>query len=258
MRATSILFVALLARVCAAELAPAALAAHHGGTVIAAEDRAVEVVLSGPSVEAWVVDAQGIPLEATTDPITVTVQAETGPTPVVVVWDATSRSYRGTAPAPVVAGPVEVSIVVAGTPRIGRVDTIVVVPAAAAPPTTVVVEGRSPDVRVERPGRAEVTVVAPERPSVVVAPPSPPGVVVVAPSPPAVVVAPPRPSVVVVPPRPPGVVVVPPSPPGVVVVPPRPGTVVIEGDRPRGDRGRHLGHGRGGGGGHGRGRGRGH
>lgn len=246
MRTTALVLFVALARVCAPELAPAALAAHHGGVVVATDDRAVEVSVAGNSVEAWVVDADGVPIEASADPITITVQAETGPTPVVVVWDPVTHSYKGTAPTPVVAGPVEVTVVVAGEPRVGRVETIVIVPAAAAPPTTtVVVEGPSrPSVVVERPSRPGVTVVAPDpRPSVVVVPPSPPGVVIV-------------------PPRPPGVVIAPPRPPGIVVVPPSPGVVVIDRDRDdrhdedhhsdeHHDHGRHRGHG--GGRGHGRG-----
>src|SRR5690349_1681865 len=123
----ALLLSAILLRVCAPELAPAALAAHHGGTVVAVDDRAVGVHVAGAAVEARVVDADGVPIEASADPITVTVQLETGPAPVVVAWDPVTLSYKGTAPAVVVPGPVEVSVVVAGEPRIGHVDTIIVV-----------------------------------------------------------------------------------------------------------------------------------
>lgn len=237
----ALLLTALLLRICAAELAPAALAAHHAGTVVVADDHAVEVSVAGDVVEAWVVDSTGVPIEASTEPLTITVQLETGPAPVVVVWDATSHSYKGTAPAPVIAGPVEVNVVVAGEARVGRVETIVVV---AAPPSTVVVGG-APSVVVEG-SRPHVTVEGPRGPDVVIVPPSRPGVVIEAPR---------GPSVVIAPPSPPGIVIVPPSPPGIVVVPPSPPGVRVHVDDGHHDHGRHIGGGHGGGRGHGGGHG---
>ncbi len=260
-------FCFLLLRMCGADLSADALVAHHGGVVVGVGDRAVEVVASSDgAVESWVVDGEGTPIVASPDPITLTLTAEGGArTPVVVVWDPLSSSYKAMAPVPIVPGPVDVQIVVAGEPRGGHADTIVVIPMmAAAPSTTVVVETPRPHGRVafERPSSPSVVVEAPSRPGVVVVapqPPPPPGVVFLGPPPPpGVVVVAPRP------PSPPGVVFVAPRPPprpGVVVVAPGPPGVVVYGDdRGHHDHGRHLGeyahghedHGHGGHGGHGR------
>ena len=159
-----------------AEVTVAARAPRHGGSVVVAQDYAVEVV-PRPSGEvvAYVVDAQGsVPPPAHVN-LTVSVWgADAHAHPVVMVWDPVHLHYRGrlvgVAPAP---GPVEVAVLAHGHRRHGRLHAVAVVPGPV-----VHAEVRGPGVVVGRPhvrAHAGVSVVAPA-PSVGVhihAPPPP-------------------------------------------------------------------------------------
>lgn len=130
---------------------------RHGGTVVVAEDHAVEVVTHpNGQIEAWVVAGHGEPPPPDGTQLMVNVYgADSAPHPVTLVWDAPRARYHGrlvgVAPRP---GPVEVTLLVEGRVRRGRVPTYVVVEA----PTAVVEVDR--DVHV---GEAHVVV---ERPHV--------------------------------------------------------------------------------------------
>jgi len=106
---------------------------RHAGTVVVAQDHAVEVVAQPDGlVTAWVVDVQGQP--APSAELTVHIHGDDGHAhPVVLVYDADVGYYRGNLvevhPAP---GPVQVALVVGGRIRTGRVATYVVAPVPAA------------------------------------------------------------------------------------------------------------------------------
>lgn len=242
----------------------------HGGTVLLAGERPIEIVADeGGTFDAYYLgDAPPAPQDAR---ITIRVPDADGQTrPVLLTWNPGEARYtgrlRGARPAP---GPIELTLVLGGeTVRASAPTFVFVTPTAAAP---VVVEAPSaPHVVVEAPAPPpSVVVEAPSRPGVVVHAPSPPrpNVVVHAPSPPRpnVVVhapSPPRPRVVVEAPAPPRVVVRPPAPP-------RPPRVVVRRSEPprarvevrtpgpphgrvvvRGGRDEHRGRGRGRGRGH--------
>ncbi len=174
------------------EASPEDLAPQHGGTVVLAEDHAVEVVASPRQVRAYVVDAQGAPPPVAQTTIVVNVTGDDEELhPVTLTYDADDGYYV----APVahfrpVPGPMNVVLTVEGRPRVGRVATYVVMPAPsvaveverpARPSATVVVERPSATVVVERP-RAQIVVEAPRPPSahiVIEGPRRPSGVVVV-------------------------------------------------------------------------------
>lgn len=132
--------------------------AQHGGTVVLAEDHAVEVVAQPTGqVNAYVLHVEG---EAPPPPQTtmvVTVQgSDRAPHPVNLVWDASVGYYHGAlvdvTPVP---GPMNVVVTVNGRARRGAVASYVVVD-----PAHVVVRG--PRAR----GHVDVNVVAPPPPHV--------------------------------------------------------------------------------------------
>lgn len=233
---------------------PEGIAPAHGGTILAAGPYPMEVVATpAGEVEAYFAGPSGPPPDAV---VSVRVPTDAGPRPVMLTWDPERNAYRGSVRnATVAPGPVDVRVVVAGTPYRGRAPQLVIV--APSAPAAAVVVARDGDE-----GFDEDYDDGPLRGAVIVegAPPPRPAVVVERPRATVVVEhpTPPRPTVVVEHPRPrPGVVVVehPRPRPGVVVVEhprPRPGVVVVEGRRGRGRRVRA--HGPGHGRGHGRGR----
>jgi hypothetical protein len=174
------------------EVSPEDLAPQHGGTVVLAEDHAVEVVASPREVRAYVVNVEGQPPPVAQTTLVVNVQGDDQQLhPVTLSYDAEVGYYV----APVVRftpvpGPMNVVLTIQGRPRLGRVATYVVLPAPAvevelARPArrraTVVVERPSAHVVVEAPGPPSATIVV-ERPSahiVVEGPRRPRGVVVV-------------------------------------------------------------------------------
>lgn len=195
---------------------------RHGGTVVVAEDHAVEVVAQ-PSgqVYAYVVDAQGHVPPAAEVNLTVNVHGSDGELhPAVLVWNPTELRYVGRVSVTPAPGEVEVVLVRGGRPRRGRVDTYVIVPAPAARAEVVV---GAP--------RGEVVVGAPRGEVVVAGPRVRAGVDVR-------IEAPPPPSL--------DVRIGVGAPRGVVVVENRPRTVVIHDHRKhrkhRGHRGRGHGH----------------
>lgn len=209
---------------------PAALPAPlHGGTVLMAGQRPIEVVThQAGTINAYHLGAApAAPQEAQ---VTVRVPDAEGQTrPVVLTWDPSASRYAGLLPgAQPVPGPLELVYVLGGeTARAAAPTFVLLKPPAQAAAALVGTPGAVAPVLVENaPAVVLNAPSAPPPPQVIVqAPPPPPQVVVVQappPPPPRVVVAPPPPPRVVVhqPPPPPRVVVHrPPPPPRVVVRP---------------------------------------
>ncbi len=178
---------------------------EHGGTVVMAGERPIEVVAdeAGEIKAFFLGEAPTAPQDAR---ITVRVPDREGQVrPVVLTWDPAASRYqgmlRGAQPAP---GPIELVLVLGSETLRGRAPTYVI-EAAQAVQAAVPVEAAGGLVRAAAPGTA-----------VVVEPPQPPDVVVQAPA------APPPPTIVVQQPAPPSARVVVAAPP----VPPPPGVVV--------------------------------
>jgi hypothetical protein len=174
---------------------------RYDGTVVIAQDHAVEVVTHPGEVRAYVVDVHGEPPPPARTHLLVNVHTGTYPQPVAMTWNAELGYYA--APLVVVPepGPMSVVLTVGGRPRFGRVRTYVVAP---VPVVHVVAPRPHVDVELAAPPppsvRAGVHVHAP-RPrahiDVHVAPPPPPSahidVRIGVPRPPAVHVVAPRP-----------------------------------------------------------------
>ncbi len=220
--------------VSAAATSAITVTAQHGGVMVAADDAWIELVAKGSGeVEAYVVDAQGVPMPQEAAHVThVEIQGDDGrPHQVQLQWDESRRVYAGRVDVqPVATAPAEVRLVVRGQPRQVRAPRIVVIP-PSPPQINVAVQADVPSSAVAEPHTVVVT--PPSR--VAVEAPRPPRVVVEARSP--QVVEPQR-TVVVAPPRP-SIVMTPPTPPTVVVTPPRPGRVEVRGAGRVEVRGRH-------------------
>lgn len=235
---------------------PAALPAPvHGGTVLMAGQRAIEVVADRAG--AFNAYHLGAPPAAPQDArVTVRVPDAEGQTrPVLLTWNPNESRYtgllRGAQP---VAGPLELVYVLGGETARATAPTFVLIePVVQAATALVGTPGAVTPVVVERPSARNIVVQAPSAPpppQIVVqaptpsppphivvqapTPPPPPQIVVQAPPPPQVIVRPPAPPppprVVVQAPPPPRVVVAtpqPPPPPRVVVQPPPPPRVVV-------------------------------
>jgi len=125
--------VAVEATAPSAEVTVAARAPRHGGSVVMAEDYAVEVV-PRPSGEvvAYVVDAEGsVPPPAEVNLMVNVWGADAHVHPVAMVWDPVELHFEGhlvgIAPAP---GPAEVVVVAGGRPHRGRLHAVAIVPVA--------------------------------------------------------------------------------------------------------------------------------
>jgi len=125
-------------------------AASHGGTVLAVEDRPVEVVVATDGqVSAWL---PGPPPPPNTT-VSVQVNTDSGPKLTTLEWNAESAAFEGevvgAVPAP---GPMEVGLLYEGRVRRGHANRVVVV---APPPPRARVDVR---VQAPRPPRANVDI----------------------------------------------------------------------------------------------------
>jgi hypothetical protein len=153
---------------------------RHEGTVIVAQDHAVELVAkANGQIEAYVVDVHGNVLQPTGVEMRLSVTVEGGQlTPLTMSWDSDADVWKGDVSATIVPGPAEVVLNVSGRERTGRIETYVVVP---APRARVAVRGGpagNVNVQVDRPAapNLRVSVQRPAAPNVRVniqAPPPP-------------------------------------------------------------------------------------